>query len=130
MTRFALLRDFTEAERIGAAGRTRLAKAGGGVQRLARRAGPATAERLEPLPAIADAGARMLAALDPEIEAVFKGARKEHRREPRQPYAWRGSREALEATSRRQTSASPTRRWEPAAGRVYGMNVLRHARLR
>src|SRR5215210_828328 len=34
-----------------------------------------------------DAGARMLAALDAEIERVFKTARKEGRREPRQAYA-------------------------------------------
>ena len=34
-----------------------------------------------------DAGARMLAALDAEIETVFKGARKENRREPRAAYA-------------------------------------------
>jgi hypothetical protein len=34
-----------------------------------------------------DAGARMLAALDAEIERVFKVARKESRREPRQAYA-------------------------------------------
>ena len=34
-----------------------------------------------------DTGARMLAALDAEIEAVFKEAGKENRREPRQAYA-------------------------------------------
>ena len=34
-----------------------------------------------------DAGARMRAALDAEIERVFKTARKENRREPRQAYA-------------------------------------------
>jgi hypothetical protein len=34
-----------------------------------------------------DAGARMLAALDAEIERIFKAARKENRREPRQAYA-------------------------------------------
>src|SRR5205807_5505322 len=35
----------------------------------------------------ADAGARMLAGLDAEIERVFKGARKDGRREPHQAYA-------------------------------------------
>src|SRR5256885_1273276 len=70
----AMLSVFTEIERLGAAGRRPGAQPVGGANRGAFRTTP-------------DAGARMLVALDAEIERGFKAARREGRREPHQAYA-------------------------------------------